>query len=101
MADPAIITLNEWEWVKVATNVVTGSIHRLNTVVYYYQTFRLTGEVAPTAPTLGTIPEEAVRIFDKSNQVLISSNDFIDVYIMCANSDEDSDDDVGKIRVDL
>lgn len=101
MANPDIQTLNEWEWVKVATNVVTGSIHRLNTVVYYYQTFRLTGEAAPAAPTVGTIPAEAVRIFDKSNQVPISSTDLIDVYIMCANSDDDSDDDVGKIRVDI
>jgi hypothetical protein len=60
----------------------------------------LTGEAAPPAPTLGTIPEEAVKIFAHSNQVPISSGDYIDVYIMCANSDNDSDDG-GKIRVDI
>lgn len=100
MATPVIIPVPEWTWVKVATNVITGSIHRLNSIVYYYQTYRLTGEAAPTAPVKGTIPAEAVRIFDQSNQIAISSVDLIDVYIMCANSDDDSTD-AGSVRVDI
>lgn len=100
MADPVIVPIAEWTWVKVATNVVTGSIHRLNSIVYYYQTYRLTGTAAPTAPTKGTIPTEAVRIFDQSSQIPISSNDLIDVYIMCANHDDDATD-AGSVRVDI
>ncbi len=101
MADPNVITITpEWAWQKVATAVVTGMIHRLVTTVYYYQTFRLTGEAAPAVPTLGTIPEEAVRLFDQSNSEEISSSNPIDVYIMCANQDDDATDE-GKIRVDV
>lgn len=100
MADPEIIDIPEWEWTLVSENVVTGSIHRLKSNVAYYQTYRLTGESAPTAPTQGTIPEEAVRIFDDGNQVPISSLDSIDVYLMSANSDDDADE-TGKVRVDL
>lgn len=93
-------TINEWEWVKVATDVTSGTIHSLNSTVYYYQTFRPTGEAAPAIPTVGIIPEEAVRIFELSNQEDISNNYSIDVYIMCANSDDDNTDN-GKLRVDL
>lgn len=100
MADPLVVDINEWVWQKVATAVITGSIHRLTTTVYYYQTYRLTGTAAPAAPTQGTIPEEAVRIFDQSNEEPISASAAIDVYIMCANSDDDADDS-GKIRVDV
>lgn len=100
MADPNIIEIDEWEWVKVATDVVTGIIHRLITTVYYYQTYRLTGESAPTTPTQGTIPEEAVKIFETSAQEHISSIMPVDVYIMVANQDDDADD-AGKIRIDI
>ena len=101
MADPNVVDIStEWVWQKVATNVLTGLINRLTTTVYYYQTYRLTGTAAPAVPTQGTIPEEAVRIFDQSSQEEISALAAIDVYIMCANSDDDADD-VGKIRVDI
>lgn len=100
MANPEIKTLNEWEWTKVATNVTTGSMHRIRSTVYYYQTYRLTGEAAPSDPTVGEMPDEAVRIFEESNQISISSTDPIDVYILCANSDDDNSD-AGKVRVDL
>ena len=106
MADPQVINIPEWAWLKVATNVNTGVITRLDSTVYYYQTYRETGEAAPPAPTppsgddRGIIPEEAVRLFDRSNQAQISAVAPIDVYIMCQNPDLDSNDQ-GKIRVDL
>ena len=101
MADPNVIEIDpEWAWQKVATAVVSGMVHRIITTVYYYQTYRLTGEAAPTVPTQGTIPEEAVRLFDQSPSEEISSSSPIDVYIMCANQDDDADD-TGKIRVDI
>ena len=99
--DPQIIEIDpEWAWQKVATAAVSGIIHRIITTVYYYQTYRLTGEAAPTAPTQGTIPEEAVRLFDQSPSEKISSSAPIDIYIMVANQDDDSND-TGKIRVDI
>ena len=101
MADPNIITITpEWAWQKVATAVTTGLIHRLVSTVWYYQTYRLTGEAAPTAPTQGTIPEEAIRIFEKSISEEILSSEAIDIYIMCQNADDDADD-TGKIRIDI
>lgn len=106
MADPLVVNVPEWAWLKVATNVTTGVLTRLDSTVYYYQTYRDTGGGAPPAPTApaggadGVIPEEAVRIFDQSNQAQISGVAGIDVYIMCANRDEDSSEQ-GKIRVDL
>ena len=100
MANPDVQTLTEWTWTKVATNVISGVLHRIVSTVWYYQTYRLTGEAAPAAPVQGTIPEEAVRIFENGPEELISSSELIDVYIMCANQDDDATDD-GKIRVDL
>ena len=102
MAAPVIFSsMNEWTWVKVATAKVAGFIHKLNSQVYYYQTYRPTGVAAPSVPTTGTIPAEAVRMFDLSNTEMISSSEQIDVYVMPANSDDDAADDVGKVRVDL
>ena len=101
MANPLVVNINtEWVFQKVATSVKTGVIHRLSTDVYYYQTFRLTGQAAPTAPTLGTIPAEAVRMFDKSSQAEISSVADIDVYIMVQYDDTLALRN-GKVRVDI
>lgn len=98
--DPVIFNIPEWTWQKIATGVTTGIIHRLTTVVYYYQTYRLTGEAAPTTPTIDIIPDEAARIFDQLNYEPINSAEPIDIYIMCANQDDDAND-IGKIRVDV
>ena len=48
MADPAVTALTKDVWTKVATDVVTGQIHRLNNDPVYMQTYRLTGGAAPT-----------------------------------------------------
>ena len=99
--NPQVISIaTEWVWQKIATNVTTGIIHRLSTDVSYYQTYRLTGVAAPTAPTLGTLPEEAVRIFEDGNHESISSSAAIDVYIMVKYDKTLAGRD-GKIRVDV
>ncbi len=101
MANPSVVDIStEWAWQEVATNVTTGIIHRLTSVVEYYQTYRLTGESAPSAPTLGTLPEEAVRIFEDGNQESILSSAAIDVYLMVKYNDTLAGRD-GKIRVDV
>ena len=101
MANPLVVDiLTEWAWQKVATAVKTGAIHRLTTEVEYYQTYRLTGVAAPTAPTLGTLPEEAVKMFELSGSEAISSAENIDVYIMVKYDNTLAGRD-GKVRVDV
>ena len=101
MANPLVVNIStEWVWQKVATAVKSGAIHKLISTVYYYQTFRLTGQAAPSVPTAGTIPAEAVRMFDLNDTELISAQADIDVYIMVANTDDDILD-TGKVRVDV
>ena len=101
MADPLVVDIGtEWAWQKVATSITTGMIHRLSTDVDYYQTYRLTGESAPSSPTLGTIPEEAVRMFELSGSEQISSSTAIDVYIMVKYDNTLAGRD-GKVRVDI
>ena len=101
MANPLPVTIGtEWAWQKVATSVTTGVIHRLTTVVEYYQTYRLTGEAAPTGPTLGTVPEEAVKMFEQSSNEPIDSSNPIDVYIMVKYDNTLAGRD-GKLRVDV
>jgi len=94
MDNPAIIVVPEKIWTKVAEDVVTGVIHRLVSTVNYYQTYRLTGQAAPTELS------ERVRIFEQSNEAAISATEAIDVYLYCENNDADSDDN-GKVRIDL
>ncbi len=103
MADPSIVSIPEWEWIKVATSVKTGFINRVYGVPYerleYFQTYRLTGETAPDAITEKIIPTEAIKIFELCNQCIISSSHKIDVYVLCANFD--TTEETGKVRVDL
>ena len=101
MANPLVVNiLTEWVWQKVATSVKSGAIHRLSSEVYYYQTFRLTGQAAPTAPTLGTIPEEAVKMFSDSDEEPITAAADIDIYIMVQYDNTLALRD-GKVRVDV
>ena len=101
MANPLVVDiLTEWQWQKIATAITTGMIHRLSTDVEYYQTYRLTGVAAPSAPVLGTLPEEAVRLFDLSGSEEISSSAAIDVYIMVKYDNTLALRD-GKVRVDV
>ncbi len=101
MANPLVVEINiEWVWQKVATAVKTGAIHRLVTDVDYYQTYRLTGVAAPSAPVLGTLPVEAVKMFESSSSESISSTEDIDVYVMVKYNKTLKLRD-GKIRVDV
>jgi hypothetical protein len=87
MADPLVIAIPENTWTKVATNVTNGMVHLLTASRgIYLQTYRLTGEAAPT------LVSEGVRIFD--NEAEISSESSIDVYIYCQG-------EAGSVRVDI
>ena len=101
MANPVIENINEWEWKKVATGVTSGAIYRVISTIKYYHTHRLTTTSAPSNPAIGLLPDEAIRMFGESTKFSIFAGASADIYVMCANSDADADDDVGKVRVDL
>jgi hypothetical protein len=90
MANPLIVDCPKEVWTKVATDVVTGQVHKKSEEPeLYLHTYRLTGEAAPTIRT------EGVEIFIYENlSENISALAGIDVYVMPIGED-------GKVRVDL
>lgn len=87
MADPAIVACTKDTWVKVATNVTAGMVHLLSSAPNQYsQTYRMTGEAAPT-----TLPEAVVL---EQVSTAISAPAAIDVYIYAHGA-------AGSVRVDL
>jgi len=101
MANPVVESINEWEWKEVASNVSAGVIYRVVSTIPYYQTQRATGGAAPSNPAVGSLPDEAMRMFGESTKFVIDLSEASDIYVLCANSDADADDDVGKVRVDI
>lgn len=94
VGDPEIKNCTADTWVKVATNVWFGTISKLydNDDIAdptgYLQTYRVTGEPAPTTTEEGSI------CFAKTNTEWILSWWGIDVYIMALGRN-------GKVRVNL
>lgn len=90
MADPVFVNCTEGAWTKVATNVVTGKIWKVNTIPIYLHTYRDTGGAAPT------LQSDGVLIFQEEESTFeeISAANQIDVYIWPIGGD-------GRVRVDL
>lgn len=90
MSSPAYpVVCPKGAYTKVATGVVTGVLHNKKTDAIYLQTYRVTGEAAPTDRA------EAVRMFiDNPEEEVISAKEPIDVYVWCDNDD-------GILRADL
>ncbi len=88
MADPVLVVCALGSWTKIATNVTTGIVHRKDSDAKYFQTYRMTGNPAPSDLT------DAVQIFTKEDSAEISNSAAIDVYIYCQV-------DAGLVRVDL
>lgn len=87
MADPVVTACAKGAWTKVATSVTSGQIHLLsNAPTQYSQTYRMTGEDAPTDLS------DAVVIGQTS--IPISAPASIDVYVYAHGS-------AGSVRVDL
>ena len=82
MANPTWPNTAEGSWTKVATNVTTGTINRLESKYKYYATYKLTGEAAPA----DAIKLKSPVIFQDSNTEEISSSAAIDVYIWLEDS---------------
>lgn len=88
-SNPVVVACTADTWVKVATNVVTGTIHRLSTdPEKYAHTLRVTGGAAPAND------DDASVAFNGSDQLQISSDSGIDVYIKARGRD-------GSVRIDL
>jgi len=90
MANPVVIECPVDVWTKIATSVMTGGIHKLLfTSGKYLQTYRETGDPAPTDN------EDAAELFETDSTFeAISSAIFIDVYVKPVSA-------AGKVRVDL
>ena len=86
MADPIVVPCLADVWTKVATDQTSGVVHILSSKPnVYLQTYRDTGEAAPTGKT------GAVQ-FD--SPLCISSSLGIDVYVQPVSA-------AGSVRVDL
>lgn len=97
MANPSVVSINENTVTKIATSVTAGNIHMLKPDMKYFQTYRLTGE---TAPSLADMQSEGARMFISGNEELISASAAIDVYCLCYNEDT-TNSSVGKVRGDV
>jgi len=84
MANPVMVNVPANAWTKVATNVTSGVIYNISNLPLF-QTYRMTGDPAPTSR------EEGVDIGDGEAEIL--SGDGIDIYLW-SNSE-------GKIRLDI
>lgn len=84
MANPVIHTVPVKEWYKIATDINSGNIQKAtknetNNQIFY-QTYRLTGDPAPTEQN------EGVRMFaDDPVSEDIASIEQIDVYVWAEN----------------
>jgi len=75
MANPVNVPLPKGVWVKVATAVVTGRITIKEwQASNYWQTYRLTGEAAPTDTTTATLGFKP--------EILLQSQEDSDFYMM-------------------
>ncbi len=88
MANPVFVICTVDTWVKVATAVQTGQLWKANTSPDYFQTYKITGDPAPT--TRG----EGMALFSNGISEPISSAVLIDVYVYAAGS-------AGRVRVDV
>jgi len=89
MANPIFVDCVKNTWTKVATNVITGLIHKFDPTPYeYLQTYRETGDPAPT------LRSDGVVAFEDSKSEVISAIAGIDVYLYPII-------DNGRVRVDI
>lgn len=98
MSHPRIVDIPNREWVLVAEGVHYGTLDKKQDAVIYYQTYRPTGQTGPDAPFGSTVPDEAVKIFQGTDQEEINSDIALDVYIYC-KPENTGIDRPGRVRV--
>lgn len=88
MSNPVFYDTPKNQWTKIATNVISGTVHKLKNSSYM-QTYRLTGAAAPT------LASDGVKMFQENSfQESISHPQGIDVYVYCKILD-------GRVRIDV
>lgn len=109
-SDPLVINnLTPDVWTPVAVNLLSGFLHILNPDFIYYQTYRLTGNPAPTNAAPGDPDFEGVPVYNRQDRIagetvfiggasigLVSG---ADVYIYPATV-TNTESAFGKIRID-
>jgi len=104
-ANPVLLDIPVDEWTPVAINVLSGVVHIIKADAIYYQTYRLTGDPAPSNSFVpGDDDFEGVPIYNRVDRVagesilvgggLLGAISGIDVYVWAKNA-------AGKIRVDI
>ncbi len=88
MPNPATLATPEGQWTIVATGTTSGQLHKRTNGPVYLQTYRLTGQAAPSSKG------EGVLAFETVDSLPISALAAIDVYIW-------ADGKPGSVRVDL
>ena len=88
MSNPLFVDCPADTWTKVATAVTTGQLWKAQSITEYLQTYRLTGEAAPTERS------EGMKLFSKSDSDKIDSSAPIDAYVYAVGS-------AGRVRVDV
>ena len=96
MANPVIVTCAENTWTRVAENVTSATIYLLTNPIYrpienrplqYYQTYRNTGDAAPTDLT------DAINVSWNDRGFEFSNPDSSDIYVYAVDAE-------GSVRVD-
>jgi hypothetical protein len=100
MANPVVTAIAHETVVKAATNVLSCDIIILEASKKYFQTYRITGAAAPSAPTNKSNPRvpstsEWVPMVDLVNNFRPSQAS--DLYIFCTS---ENDGLAGQVRVD-
>lgn len=85
MATPVLITVPKDTWTKVLTNVKLGNVWIIDNAAEYYQTYRDSGDAAPTS--------DAEAVWLPRPGAGVESSIDIDVYILTRKTD-------GVVRVD-
>lgn len=89
MANPALISCAKDVWTRVAQSVVAGAIYNMTPSVEFLQTYRMTGQSAPSDGS-----DSVPAFIYKHEPLSISAPEAIDVYLMPIGS-------AGVVRVDL
>lgn len=92
MPDPTIEVCTKGQWTKVATNVSNGGMDMIEKRPMYFQTYRVTGTLAPDPVTDA---EEKIPIFVGTGFEPIQAQEQVDVYIWITGRVD------GKIRVNV
>jgi len=89
MNNPVVFECPKGTWVKIATGITNGTVYRLTAANKYIQTYRVTGDAAPTTK------DDGAQLFgvEDQNSARIICDTAADIYVMCVSQD-------GSVRID-